>query len=59
VKHLPAVTLETTCGKNVFKLYKIHKKSKNQETCLGVILSHVETMIKNWEGLEQVAMLDV
>jgi hypothetical protein len=47
VKHVPAATLETTCGKNVFELYKIRKKSKNQETCLGVILSRVESMIQN------------
>jgi hypothetical protein len=34
-------------------------KSKNHETCWGVMLLHVEAMIKNWEYFEQVVMSDV
>jgi hypothetical protein len=33
-------------------------KSENDETCRGIVLSHVESMVKNWEGFEQVAMSD-
>ena len=33
-------------------------KSKNHETCRGVMLSHVEAVVKNCEGLEQVVMSD-
>jgi len=57
---------ETSCYRNMrynlrkkcLKLYKICKKSENKETCLDVMLSHVEAMIKNWEGFEQVVTSD-
>ena len=46
-EHLVVVTWRCTCGKSVFKLYKIQTKSKNHETCRGVLLSHVEAVVKN------------
>ena len=57
-EHLVDVTWRGTCGKSVFKLYKIRTKSKNDKTCRGVVLSHVESMVKNWEGFEQVVTSD-
>jgi hypothetical protein len=33
-------------------------KLENHETCRGVMLSHVEAMIKIWESLGQVTMSD-
>jgi hypothetical protein len=47
------------CGRSVFKLYKIQTKSENHKTCRGVMLSHVEAMIKISKGLEQVATSNV
>jgi len=40
------------------KLYKI-PKSENRETWRRVVLSHVEAMVKIWEDLEQVTVLNV
>ena len=39
--HLLHVTWRATCRKSVLKLYKVHTKSENHETCRGVMLSHV------------------
>ena len=33
-------------------------KSKNHETCRGVVLSHVEAVVKYWKGFEQVVTSD-
>ena len=33
-------------------------KSENHETCRGVVLSHVEAMVKNYKGFEQVVTSD-
>ena len=33
-------------------------KSENHETCRGVVLSHVEAVVKNCEGFEQVVTSD-
>jgi hypothetical protein len=57
-KVLVHVTRPSKSGRSVFKLDKIHTKSENNETCRGVMLSHVEAMIKIWESLEQVVGSD-
>ena len=54
LEHLIDVTCRVSCGKSEFILYKIQTKSENHETCGGVVLSHVEVVVKNWEGFEQV-----
>jgi hypothetical protein len=54
VEHLFVVTWRTTYGKSVSKLQKIRTKSENHENCLGVMLSHVKVVCKNWEDFEQV-----
>ena len=33
-------------------------KSENHETCRGVVLSHVEAVVKNCEGFKQVVASD-
>ena len=58
LEHLVDVTCRVSCGKSEFKLYKIQTKSENHETCGGVVLSHVEAMVKNWEDFEQVVTSD-
>jgi len=54
LEHLVYVTCRGTCRKCDFKLYKIQTKSENHETCRCIVLSHVEVVVKNWEGFEQV-----
>jgi hypothetical protein len=57
-EQLFAVTWRTTSRKSVCKLYKSQTKSENHETCLGVMLWHVEVVCKNWLDFEQVGTLD-
>ena len=58
LEHLVDVTCRVSCGKSEFKLYKIQTKSENHKTCGGVVLSHVEAVVKNWEDFEQVVTSD-
>ena len=58
LEHLFDVTCRVSCGKSEFKLYKIQTKSENHKTCGGVVLSHVEAIVKNWEDFEQVVTSD-
>jgi len=58
LEHLVDVTCRGTCRKCDFKLYKMQTKSENHETCRGVVLSHVEVVVKNWEGFGQVVTSD-
>jgi hypothetical protein len=37
-----------TCDLVFFKLYKTQTKSKSHETCWHIMISYVETLIKNW-----------
>ena len=57
-EHLVDVTCPDTCQKCDFKLYKMQTKSENHETYRGVVLSHVEAVVKTWEGFEQVVTSD-
>ena len=50
---------ELLAGKVILNDKKIQTKFKNHETCQGVVSSHVEAVVKNWEDFEQVAMSDV
>ena len=46
LEYLVDVTCRGTCRKCDFKLYKMQTKSENHETCRGVVLSHVEAVVK-------------
>ena len=50
--------VEVLAGNVIFKLYKMQTKSENHETCRGVVLSHVEAVVKNCKGFEQVVTSD-
>ena len=52
--HLVHETWPRTCVRSVFKFYKKQTKSENHETCQDIMISYVETVIKNWGGFVQV-----
>ena len=45
-EHLVHETWPWTCGRIVFKFYKMQTKSGNHETCRDVMISYVEDVIK-------------
>jgi hypothetical protein len=45
-----------TCDPVILKLHKTQTKSENHETCIHVMISYVNTLIKIWDCFEQVAM---
>ena len=45
-KHLVLETRPQTCGQMVFKFKKKQAKSKNHKTCLDLMISYMEAMIK-------------
>ena len=57
-EHLIHETWPRTCGRIVFKFYKMQTKSENHETCRDVMISYVEDAIKIWEGLVHVITYD-
>ena len=57
-EHLVHEIWPWTCGRIVFKFYKMQTKSENHETCRDVMISYVEDVINIWEGLVQVITYD-
>ena len=57
-EHLVHETWPRTCGRIVFKFYKMQMKSENHETCRDVMISYVEDVIKIWEGLVHIITYD-
>ena len=58
LEYLVDVTCRGNCRKCDFKLYKMQTKSENHETCRCVVLSHVEAVVKNCKGFEQIVTSD-
>ena len=57
-EHLVYETWPRTCGRIVFKFYKMQTKSENHETCWDIVISYVEAMIKILEDFVHVVTYD-
>ena len=53
-KHLAHEPWLVTCGRIILKFYKKQTNSENPKFCYDIMISYMESMVKNWECFTQV-----